>query len=438
MKITAPRIRQHGTEAPPEYTKPQRDAWHTPGSDILPEPPERAPSTYFIGSGKNGVAQFMTMQGVSCTLSSEAHGATVSVYNLTMANLNHLRNVKFALEKLEVATGCAVARINTKEPDALCIEITRNSRSIVDFKTALLADSNFVGHNADNIPFVLGVDAFGNSIVQDLKKAKHTLIAGVTGGGKSVLLNSILCSMLLRACPNKLDLYLADFKQVEFEQYEGLPHLAAPIITEHSELVSTLYKLTAIMDARYKYLRDSKIGKQLPDGENRILLVIDEYADAVISSKADKEAIELPLARLLQKGRAAGIHVILCTQTPLATVIGTIARNNFTTRIALKCATTSMSKMIINHDGADHLAGDGDALLNHEKLGIIRFQGPLIDDDTIQAIVDFWKNQAPEAPEATAEPTQQRTSGGVSFCDDGSRCPDTPDDHYIYEDNSDD
>ncbi|MGN0902087.1 MAG: FtsK/SpoIIIE domain-containing protein, partial [Succinivibrio sp.] len=278
------------------------------------------------------------------------------------------------------------------------------------------------------LPMCVGVDTLGNSVVADLASAPHLLIAGTTGSGKSAGLNSMLISLLLARSPAELRLIMVDPKTVEFTQYQGLPHLLCPIITDPMSAASALAWLIKEQERRYKLLAKLRVSKisqcndlirtknannevvydplWTPDmgGEAPILkplpylvLVIDEYADlaAVASSTGRKgeKSMEGMIGRLAGKARAAGIHIILATQTPRAEIITGTIRANMPSRIAYTVQNGNESRIILDETGAENLLGNGDMLIKYQGLRNtekFRAHGPFASNHDVESVVKSW------------------------------------------------
>lgn len=241
----------------------------------------------------------------------------------------------------------------------------------------------------------LGRSAYGN-IVLDLAKAPHVLIAGTTGSGKSVLMHDIICSLMFKNNPNTARFLLIDPKMVEFSFYDGSPMLWRPVVTETADALEALQDACIEMDRRYALLRQRHLrsieGTELP----RLYIFVDELADLMYTSRKQAEA---SIVRLAQKGRAAGIHLILATQQPVVKVVTGIIKANITCRIALHTASQSDSRVILDHNGAELLKGRGDALIKYpDSIEEVRFQAGYISDAEIESIAQWTRDQRPKAP----------------------------------------
>lgn len=278
-------------------------------------------------------------------------------------------------------------------------------------------------HSKAALPLSLGKDVTGSDVVADLAKMPHMLIAGATGSGKSVCMNSLLAGLLMSRSPEEMRLMLVDPKMVEFAFFNELPHLVVPVITDPKKVAFGLRWAIMEMERRYQMLSDvgvrnietfneRPIAKQevmfdddvkkspaddIPDRLPYIVIVIDELADLMMVAQKD---VEESIARLAQLSRAVGIHMIIATQRPSVNVITGTIKANFPARIAFQVAQKVDSRTILDTMGADKLLGKGDMLfLPPGTSRLMRVQGTLTTDNEIRNIVDYWKNQAPASYE---------------------------------------
>lgn len=260
------------------------------------------------------------------------------------------------------------------------------------------------------LPIALGQDTGGNSVVVDLTVLPHFLIAGATGSGKSVCINSIIASLLLTRPPNQLRMLLVDPKRVELTPFNGIPHLIAPVIVETDEVNPALRALMREMFHRYKQMEEmgarniSGYNAKTKDRIPYLVLIVDELADLMMIGGFE---VEQNLVRLAQLGRATGIHLVLATQRPSVNVVTGLLKANIPARVAFAVASQVDSRVILDTVGAEKLLGKGDMLLlNHESPKPRRVQGTLVYDEEINKLVDFWLHQkGPPLPVIPMEET---------------------------------
>ena len=297
------------------------------------------------------------------------------------------------------------------------IEIPNTNRKIVRL-TEILSSQAFK-KSPSNLALALGHDISGNPVVVDLAKMPHLLVAGTTGSGKSVGVNAMLLSLLFKSDPKDVRLILIDPKMLELSVYDGIPHLLTPVITDMTDASNGLRWCVVEMDRRYKLMSlmgvrnlasfNKKVeeaaanGKQLvnplnPDGEEylevlpSIVVVVDEFADMMMLVG---KKVEHLIARIAQKARAAGIHLILATQRPSVDVITGLIKANIPTRIGFQVSTKIDSRTILDQGGAEQLLGYGDMLYLPPGVGVpIRVHGAFVGDDEVHRVVNDWKSKA--------------------------------------------
>ena len=294
---------------------------------------------------------------------------------------------------------------------AVGVEVPSLFPQEVSFKEML---SSYQGQTKKNhIPVLLGKTVSGEHLVSDLAKMPHCIIAGATGSGKSVCINTLVLSIVMNARPDEIKLLLVDPKKVELTGYTKLPHLIAPVITEPHGAYAALSWLVKEMTFRYEILRqlglrnihafnhrtsnkelEESLSIEIPERMFSIVAIIDEFADLMMVSSSD---LETPIARIAQMARAVGIHLVLATQRPSREVITGLIKANFPTRISFKVASRVNSQIILDDSGADSLLGNGDMLfLPPGSSQLIRAQGAFIGDDDINKVISFISHQAPE------------------------------------------
>lgn len=293
---------------------------------------------------------------------------------------------------------------------AVGIEVPNSQPQEVSFKDMLTAyqQSNKKFH----IPILLGKAVNGDYVMSDLTKMPHCIIAGATGSGKSVCINTIVMSILLNAKPDEIKLVMVDPKKVELTPYARLPHMLAPVITEPHGACAALRWMVKEMEKRYEILKqigvrniesfntrqpnkdfESSLNIEIPEKMPYIVGIIDELADLMMVASSD---IETPIARIAQMARAVGIHLILATQRPSREVITGLIKANFPTRISFKVASRVNSQIVLDETGAESLLGNGDMLfLPPGTSHLVRAQGAFIRDEDINNVVKFICEQAP-------------------------------------------
>jgi S-DNA-T family DNA segregation ATPase FtsK/SpoIIIE len=254
------------------------------------------------------------------------------------------------------------------------------------------------------LPIALGQDTGGASVVTDLTSLPHVLIAGATGSGKSVCLNSIVASFLLTKAPDQLRMLMVDPKRVELTPFNGIPHLIMPVIVDGDQVNDALKGLMREMFRRYKQMEEQGT-RNITNYNNRaeermpyITLIVDELADLMIAGGFE---VEQNLVRLAQLGRATGIHLVLATQRPSVNVVTGLLKANVPARVAFAVASQVDSRVILDGTGAERLLGKGDMLLlNSDSPKPRRVQGTLVYDEEIDKLVEHWSTQAgPPLPE---------------------------------------
>ncbi len=318
------------------------------------------------------------------------------------------------LNEFEPAAGVKVSKIINLSED-----IARNTSS-ESARISIIPGSNTIGIELPNItrenvylgevikdtqfkkkdiklPIVLGKSISGVPIIGDLSKMPHLLIAGTTGSGKSVCINTIILSLLYRHTPDKCKFILIDPKMLELSTYEGIPNLLCPVITEAKKAASVLGWVVKEMENRYKLM--TKVGVRNIDGYNSkhktfmpyIVVIVDEMSDLMLVSGKD---IENYIQKLSQMARAAGIHIIMATQRPSVDVITGTIKANFPTRISFQVSSKIDSRTILGEQGAEQLLGKGDMLFMSSANKITRIHAPFVTEDEIEKVNNFLRSQA--------------------------------------------
>ncbi len=310
------------------------------------------------------------------------------------------------------------------------IELANTRKVTVTLRELLESTDWEEAKTHSRIPLALGKDVYGKAIIADLAQMPHLLVAGTTGAGKSVCINALVASMLFRFTPEELRFIMIDPKVVELQHYNALPHLAFPVVTDPKKVLLALRWLIDEMERRYKMFArvgvrniisfngrpkkktatemnespeqnsgEIKVPREeetpIPEKIPYVVVVIDELADLMQTASAD---VESAIARITQMARAAGIHLIVATQTPRADVITGVIKANIPSRIAFQVASKIDSRVILDENGADRLLGQGDMLyLPPSASRLIRAQGVLVTDEEIRRLVEFVSRQGKPA-----------------------------------------
>ena len=308
------------------------------------------------------------------------------------------------------------------------IEIPNSTREIVGFKEIII--SSVFEKARPPLTICLGKDIVGNAVVSDLHTMPHLLIAGATGTGKSVGLNTMICSVLYKSSPEDVKFIMIDPKRIELSNYDGIPHLITPVVTDVKKATNALFWAVHEMEKRYEMLSEKKakninqynrkVEKEIRKAQGNslkkmpyIVIVIDELADLMMVASRD---VEVALTRLAQMARAAGIHLLLATQRPSVDVLTGIIKANFPTRISFQVSSKTDSRTIIDANGAENLLGNGDMLfVPPGAAGLRRIHGALISEGEIARITEFLKSQKrPEYDQSVTERVVKEKEGSDS------------------------
>ena len=377
------------------------------------------------------LAQF----GIAVAPGDITKGPTITRYEVYPAK--GVRVDKIVSLERDLARATRAERINILAPipgkDTVGIELANTRKVTVKLRELLQSTDWDTAKEHAKIPLALGKDVYGKTIIADLAQMPHLLVAGTTGSGKSVCINALIASMLFRFTPEELRFVIIDPKMVELQAYQSLPHLAFPIVTDPKKVLLALRWLIDEMERRYRMF--ARVGvrnivgfnarpkksvaagvdrgsedegsmrqpgaappateEQIPDRLPYVVVIVDELADLMQTAPAD---VETAIARITQMARAAGIHVIVATQTPRADVITGVIKANIPSRIAFQVASKIDSRVILDENGAERLLGQGDMLyLPPSASRLIRSQGVLVTDNEIHALVEFVSKQSPPA-----------------------------------------
>ncbi|MEN6445870.1 MAG: DNA translocase FtsK [Candidatus Cloacimonas sp.] len=347
---------------------------------------------------KSKLAEF----GIEAEVKNVNIGPIITQYELEPAKGIKVSRFTSLADDLALAIKAKSIRVQAPIPGRglIGIEIPNLARDMIYLKDLLLSEQ--MNQTTSKLAFGLGKDIAGKPIVADLAKMPHLLIAGATGSGKSVCINTIIMSLIMRTKPDELRLILIDPKRVELAGYNELPHLIGQVVTDADTALETFIWAVREMERRYEILQDAKvrdiIGYNDKCAEDKdleplpyIIIIVDEFADLIMTSGKD---IELPITRLAQMARAVGIHLILATQRPSIKVITGIIKANFPARIAFQVSSRVDSRVILDMIGAERLLGNGDMLfLPPGKALPERIHGAYVSDAEIARVSSFLSTQ---------------------------------------------
>ncbi|MDR0331000.1 MAG: DNA translocase FtsK [Chitinispirillales bacterium] len=399
---------EEGGDSEFAVTEPKEPArpYVVPSPDIIPDPPPPADAVDQEAFYRNSETLLKTLNnfGVEGKVNCVSPGPIVTRYEIELAPGVKVSKVVNLHDDISMAVGGQKIRIQAPIPgkSAIGIELPNPTRQTVYFKQILLSDA-FKKSTAD-IPVVIGTNISGAAYITDIAKMPHVLIAGQTGAGKSVCINSLVCSMLMTKKPEELRLIMIDPKKVELACYADIPHLLAPVVTEPKEAVKALQWGVQEMERRYRML--AKVGAKkletfnerveagkldgvLDEEDNKklpfIVIIVDELADLMMTASKDVEA---QIQRIAQLARAVGIHLIVATQRPSVDIITGKIKANLASRIAFRTIQSVDSKTILGYVGAEKLLGMGDMLfLRNGATDIERFHGSFISEEDVETIV---------------------------------------------------
>ena len=369
-----------------------------PGFDLLkvPTKQERENSNQNESHNSEFLEKILLDFGVDGKIKKVSHGPVVTLNEFEPAAGVKVSKIINLSDDIARNTSSESARIATiPGSNTVGIELPKNSRENVYLSEILNATD--YKKNEIKLPVALGKSISGKPIVGDLFSMPHLLIAGTTGSGKSVCINTIILSLLYRHTPDKCKFILIDPKMLELSTYEGIPHLLCPVITEAKKAASVLGWVVKEMESRYRLM--TKEGVRNIDGYNAkhkiqmpyIVVVVDEMSDLMLV--AGKE-IENYIQKLSQMARAAGIHIIMATQRPSVDVITGTIKANFPTRISFQVTSKIDSRTILGEQGAEQLLGKGDMLYMSSANRIVRIHAPYVSDNEIEKINNFLRSQA--------------------------------------------
>ena len=416
---TIPAVAANGAAPAKGKPSPKIFGWHLPSMELLAKP-EAATQQAPPNDLSEQIVSTLSDHGIDVSIKNIKVGPRVIQFALEPGWVSRGRDSKakaqgglptsdsvrvkvqsiLAREKdLALALRTPYIRIEAPIPGeaAVGIELPNPTPSKVPIRSVLESSKFRKLAEKGGLPIALGADTAGEPVAVDLKSLPHLLIAGATGSGKSVCINTVITSMLLTNTPERLRLLMVDPKRVELTPFNGIPHLIAPVITDANEVLPALKSIVAEMFRRYQAMEE--LGVRDIEGYNRkssermpfLVLVIDELADMMMVAAYESEQAAVRLAQL---GRATGVHLVLATQRPSVNVVTGLIKANIPARAAFAVASQVDSRVVLDGVGAEKLLGKGDMLfLSQEAPKPRRVQGTLVDDEEIESLVEFWKEQ---------------------------------------------
>ncbi len=417
----------NSTKKESEINKPITEntkSWILPNIDILDQSDLSPLSNEEMENTKKLIVSTLKEHGVEVTVGQVKPGPTVTMYGLepgygkkpktkiSSSNKESIENEQISGTRVRVDTilsrekdlALALASPNLRfqapvpGTSLVGIEVPNNNPSLVNLRTTMETKTFNTFNKHNPLPLSLGIGSNGDPIYCDLTKMPHFLVAGATGSGKSVCINSMICGLLLVRDPSELRIIMIDPKRVELTPYTGIPHLYTAPIVDSAKAVSILKLVIDQMMDRFKTLEsldckniatfNEKSPKKLP----YLVIIVDELADLMLSAAGE---VEKSLVRIAQLGRATGIHLIVATQRPSVDVVTGIIKANFPSRISFSVTSQIDSRTVIDTPGAEKLLGRGDMLfLPVDQPKPIRVQGGLLSESEINLIISHWKNQS--------------------------------------------
>lgn len=387
-----------------------------PPISLLNEPKTKPGAS---GSGAqemmNTLARTLNNFGVDAEVTGYTQGPSVTRFEIKPAEGVKVSKIVNLTDDIKLNMAVTDLRIEAPIPgkNLIGIEVPNKEKTMVSFRE--LVASNEFQNDKSKISFCVGKDISGQVIVGNIEKMPHLLIAGATGSGKSVCMNTIIMSILYHANPDEVKLIMVDPKVVELSVYNGIPHLLVPVVTDPKKAAGALHWAVTEMDNRYKYLaaagvrnleafndkirvggldveiKDVNTGKLIDKPLPQIVVILDELADLMMVAAGD---VEESICRIAQLARAAGIHLVIATQRPTSNVITGLIKGNVPSRIAFSVASAIDSRVILDMSGAEDLLGNGDMLYSPQNLSKpVRIQGAYVSEEEVQRVVEFIRTE---------------------------------------------
>ena len=411
-----------------EFMRP-RAGFQLPSANFLEEPDKRSVSA--DDENLRMLSKLLEKKledfGVRGKVVAVSPGPVITTFEYEPASGIKINKIVTLSDDLALALRATSIRIVAPIPGkaVIGIEVPNTVREMVRFKEIVV--SGAFEKSKSKLTLCLGKDIVGNPFVAELDRMPHLLIAGATGAGKSVALNTMICSLLYKAGPDEVKLIMVDPKRIELSNYDGIPHLITPVVTDVKKATNALFWAVREMERRYELLSEKKARNivqynrkidtekaeskdgDVPESLPFIVIIIDELADLMMVASRD---VEVALTRLAQMARAAGIHLILATQRPSVDVLTGIIKANFPTRLSFQVSSKTDSRTIIDTNGAENLLGNGDMLFMPPGTAKLqRIHGAYISETEMARIIDYLKDQKkPEYDEEVTETVSPETA----------------------------
>ena len=407
--------------------------WEYPSESLLAEGPKEKADRGDIRKNADTIERTLESFGIRANVVEVNPGPAVTQYALKITLGTKLSKITSLSSDLALALAAPTGQVRIEAPipgrDMVGIEIPNRGLEFVTLKRMLSSD--IMRHAKSKLTVALGLDVSGKPVIADIGKMPHVLIAGATNSGKSVLMNTLICSLLFKTTPKEVRLILIDPKRVELTGYNGIPHLLTPVIVEQDKILSALHWAINEMENRYK--KFAEIGVRNIDGFNEwsgfqalpyIVICIDELAEVMAYAPAD---VEDSVCRIAQMARAVGIHLLVATQRPSVDVITGLIKANIPCRIAFNVTSMIDSRVIIDMPGAEKLLGRGDMLfIPPDQSKPSRIQGTYVSEGEVNKIVEFLKNKnvmAQYTEEVVNTPVTALKKGNISTSGTEGRDP---------------
>lgn len=423
-KESTPFVMPQGKRPAKKYVLPPTTLLNKTDNSVAGDSPQQLKETAMR------LKQTLEIFGVKVTITDISKGPAVTRYEVQPEMGVKVSKIVALADDIKLNLAATDIRIEAPIPGkaAVGIEVPNKENTAVGLRELL--ESQEFKKNSSNIPFAVGKDLAGQTVVADIAKMLHVLIAGATGSGKSVCINTLIVSILYRANPEDVKFIMIDPKVVELSVFNGIPHLLLPVVTDPKKAAGALHWGVEEMTRRYKVFADYNVkdlahynakveelratqGEGVPPKMPQIVIIVDELADLMMAAQ---QSVEESICRLAQLARAAGIHLIIATQRPSVDVITGLIKANMPSRIAFSVASGVDSRTILDMNGAEKLLGKGDMLFYPQGYNKpTRIQGAFVSDKEVVDIVDYIKSQ-----DIIIEQQEDLTNKMNSFSDGGS------------------